>query len=171
MDPRVKAALKENHAANSMFMSVVSIMMRTIQSLNNNVDPESIDDMRETVIEKLASLLEPENIDLTCWPLVAKTMAYDEYLDMRKRTGKLTAHDLIRPGLIESNFNDLMAYFDHYQRVNDKVAAMAEAGAELGKVCSRCGIDKPLSSYKRGAVCNTCRSRAYRNRKTPAEEE
>ena len=164
MDPRVKALLKENHTANSMFMSVVSIMLRTIREVSDGINPQALVDMRESVMEKLASMLEPENIDLTCWPLVREEMKYDEYLNMRRRERKLTPFDLVRPGLVEDNFTTMVEYFEHYQRVSEESKRMQSVGAASGKVCTKCGNDRPLSSFKRGAVCNTCRSRAYRER-------
>ena len=171
MDPKVKTALQDNHKANSMFMSAVGSMLRVIEELNRGVKVSKIDDMRETVIERLAEMLEEGNVDLTCWPLVSSEMMYDDYLKMRERNETLTEYDMIRQGLVEANFSTLLAYFDHYQRVSEKKKEMSEGGVAQGKICSKCGHDKPASSYKRGAVCNTCRSRLYRERVRGAEAE
>lgn len=165
MNGQIAEMLAADHKFQSMFASCVSNAINLIGMLTGEKEANNDPDMREEVIRKLSNLIGEHSIDKTSWGHCKDTMKYDVYLMMRRETNTLTQFDLTRPGLSEWQFTDLSSYFDHYQRVNDKRKTLESKGTINGKTCSKCGMHKPVTSFKRGSVCNSCRSRAYRERK------
>jgi len=94
------------------------------------------------------------------WPEVKNDIKYDVYLAKKEALGGTSTYDLIRPDLLPSHFSHEEAYLDHKDRI--------EAGREIcttSKRCSTCKLTKLTSKFKRGAVCNSCRAKQYRERK------
>lgn len=151
--------------------SAVGMMIRMMQSLSGADETVDSTDLRESVAEMLNGILETTSPDLTTWSNLRGTMKYDAYLKMREDTDRLSELDLIRSGLQEHEFTTMLAYFDHYQRVMDHQKDRAARGLAVGKACNKCGLEKPLSAFKRGAVCKACNSKAYRERKANLAED
>jgi hypothetical protein len=130
----------------------------------------TIDELRE-IIDKLAA--RPN--DPTDWEEVKHEHFYDDYLDMREKTGTLHPHDLVRPGLVRSNFISEVEYHKHAMRVAESRAKEeASQNSRLGfKFCNGCEQDKPIAAFKKrgGAICNACRCKAYRQRKLAKKQE
>lgn len=171
MNPAIAVILAENHKARSLFASAISHMVTLAGEIAQDPEAAKDPDLRENMSHMLSELLTSVRIDKTSWPHVRQLMLYDEYLEGRKLNETITEQDLTRPGLTEHNFKRIEAYFDHYERVKEAERKMNELGGTNTKICSCCRTPKPLSAFKKGAVCNTCRSRQYRQRKTGTKEE
>lgn len=164
MLPRVKMFLDDNPAMLPVFESVVSSTIRMIEQMSGETTRPGDHDMREMVRDQIGAILESVRMDHSSWPYVKGQMSYDEYLSMRKATGTITAHDLVRPGLTEANFSNEMDYYEHYGRVLEAEKKAQSIGGTMKITCNRCGIPQFSSSFRKGKgrVCNSCRGKAYR---------
>lgn len=162
MNKEIQDWIADSHEAKSMFVSAVGMMMAMLAKRAG--DPALIKnaDLRETTGEAIAHMLKSVRLDDTSWPFVKGDLLYDDYVALRKANGRLSEYDLVRPGLFERDFTSMFEYFNHYQRVIEHKKKMEGIGNATEKVCSKCGLSKSLSSFRSGAVCNSCRNRTYR---------
>lgn len=165
MNPQIAELLAQDHKFQSMFSSCIGTLIQLMAQVGDQTDGLNSADLREQVSGIVANIIGSVKPDRTCWAHCKGQMHYDVYLKMRREAGTITDYDLIRPTLFEKDFSELMEYFEHYQRVVIARKALESRGGTAGKTCAKCGCTKPKESFKRGSVCNSCRSRMYRERK------
>lgn len=120
---------------------------------------------RDQIRARVLLLMDEFEPDLTSWEYVKDSTYYDEYLDSRREAGTIDTTDLTRYGLNRVQFLTDTAYHEHLLRVSK--AAEDESATRLGgfKLCTSCGLLKQIGSFRKGAKCSSCRSRAYRANK------
>lgn len=169
--PKIKVLLAENPKLQAMFPSTVGQVLTMLTMLAEINADETKHDLRDFVETRVCEILESVRPDRASWPYVKTQMTYSEYLRTRRDNGTISEYDLIRPGMIEAQFDSPQDYFDHYGRVLEAEKRLQELGLTGMKTCSRCGSKKPEAAFRRGAVCNSCRSRNYRSKAAVATEE
>ena len=169
MNSQLTLLLDSNIKAKSLFMSSVGMMLAAMEEVQGMSDTKKDPDLREKVTEALGEILQAVRPDPNSWTYVKHQISYSVYLSARRQSGTITEYDLIRPGLQQGNFDNQFEYFEHYDRIRKHEQAMQEVGASGLKTCNKCGEAKPMSAYRKGATCNACRGREYRNRRKEKE--
>lgn len=149
--------------------SLVSSMIALLNKEHGtDMDRDNPDDRASVA----AALAEATNLFLANrgaemrWEALRHEMYYDVYLAKKAEKGGCSRYDMVREDLVPSQFSHEDAYVEHRERIKDAKQKQQEAKAALGfKVCSDCGQNKPVTKFKRGGVCNSCRAKQYRERK------
>jgi len=146
-----------------------SIVSSLISLLNKghstNLDKDNPDDrcaVDAALTEAINEFLENRGVEMR-WEVCRHEMHYDVYLAKKETMGGCSDYDMVREGLLPSQFSHEDAYIEHRERVKDsKDAAKLDVRPKL---CSVCGSMKLSNKFKRGGVCNSCRAKQYRERK------
>ena len=148
----------------SLVTSLISFYNKANESGLDPRDPEIRNKALVAIDEALKSLSE-DDVSLK-WSEACESMDYDVYLSIKKDDGSLTEYDLIRPGLQASQFCDPYEHSRHMARVENSRKSVPDM-----KQCRECGTVKLISRFAKagGAVCNSCRMKAYRERKSGNE--
>lgn len=146
--------------------SIISMTIKYASLVNSeDINKDNID-IRENIgiiLDEMVTgiALPPDNWNNLLHP----KPYYDEYIRNKKENATITKADLIRSGLIMSDFSSPAAYYEHCRRVTEN----RSISGENEKICRGCNKAKPMSKFRArgGSLCNACRSKQYRNRKKP----
>lgn len=160
----------ESHQIKAARESIVSNLILYYNAVKGTDLPKTALDTREDFGQALDDLIEIMEVDPSTWASVKETMFYDEYLKEREEAGTITGIDLVRPGMIQSQFADSAEYYKHCVRVAESRSADGSNLEDRTKVCAVCLKEKHISKFKKrgGSCCTACNSKKYRERKNEA---
>lgn len=156
------------HQEVSLVASIVSMVCRIVH------DRTQVSPNREQVTEAVASLLDSYGglqPDHTGWENKPMPGMYDVYLELREAEGTLTGADLVRGGMVASDFTSGAEFVKHNARIH---AHRKNPQTEFSmKTCSACGKTKDRSQFpkKGGSKCKRCVDANTRDRRLAAKLE
>lgn len=161
----------DNPQVNSNLSAAISHLMVAYSLLRGEPDLRNNAQLRRNTERDIHDLIEKMQPDYNDWPYVRDQFEfYDQYLGTRREAGEITDFDLIRPGMLKVNFSSEVEYWEHMRRHSDHQKNLASGDGAAMKTCGKCGLTKPKYNFRAtGATCNSCRARAYRQRKGAPE--
>lgn len=155
------------HQKSSLIASASAMLCRIIATRTGTTP------LREDVAKSVRDLVDTfasGGVDETSWEMKPMPGMYDVYLELREAAGTLTAQDMVRGGLMSTDFSSGAEFVKHNSRI---YAHRQNPETEWAtKTCSSCGEVKARDQFpkKGGSKCKKCVDANTRDRRNAKEK-